>query len=222
MEKIERFRAVYDYLHDKGIFRTKADLARLLGRSRENVSGAYNGRAPFFNDTFLRTFCYKFPEINIEWLLNGEGKMLNWGDKVETKPNTDIIIGKKGVPYYNVDFELGFDIMENDQTRHWDDMIDFPQYNKCTCWCNARGDSMMPTISSGDIIALKKIEDLRYLISGEIYAIVTKNGLRTIKRVNDKGESIQLIPDNKDYEEQYIPKAELLHVFVVKGCMKAY
>ena len=51
---------------------------------------------------------------------------------------------------------------------------------------------------------------------------ITKNGLRTIKRVNDKGKNIQLIPDNKDYQEQFIPKEELLHVFVVKGCMKAY
>jgi SOS-response transcriptional repressor LexA len=72
------------------------------------------------------------------------------------------------------------------------------------------------------MVALKQLEDFRYLISGEIYAIVTKNGLRTIKRVNDKGKNIQLIPDNKDYQEQFIPKEELLHVFVVKGCMKAY
>jgi hypothetical protein len=147
--------------------------------------------------------------VEKQWLLTGE--------EAPKQPETSC-----GVPYYNVDFTLGFDIMENVQTSIPDSYIDFPQYNKCTCWVNAHGDSMAPTISSGDMVALKQLEDFRYLISGEIYAIVTKNGLRTIKRVNDKGESIQLIPDNKDYEEQSIPKAELLHVFVVKGCMKAY
>lgn len=216
MDKVERFRAAYEHLYNTGKFHSKAELARLLGRTRESVSSACSGKEPSFNDRFLRAFCYKFQEISEKWLLNGEGEMLT------EKANTDIIIGKKGVPYYDVDFELGFDEMENDQTRIPDGHMDLPQYNSCTCLVHARGDSMMPTISSGDIIALKKIEDFRYLISGEIYAIVTKNGLRTIKRVNDKGESIQLIPDNKDYEEQYIPKEELLHVFVVKGCMKAY
>jgi SOS-response transcriptional repressor LexA len=81
---------------------------------------------------------------------------------------------------------------------------------------------MSPTISSGDMVALQQLEDFRYLISGEIYAIVTKNGLRTIKRVNDKGNDIELVPDNKDYSEQQIPKEELMAVFSVKACVKAY
>ena len=137
----------------------------------------------------------------------------------EEKPKTSTT---QGVPYYNVDFTLGFDIMENDQTRNPDYLIDFPLYNKCTCWVNAHGDSMSPTISSGDMVALQQLEDFRYLISGEIYAIVTKNGLRTIKRVNDKGNDIELVPDNKDYSEQQIPKEELMAVFSVKACVKAY
>ena len=221
MDKLERFRTAYNHLYNTGKFHSKAELARLLGRTRESVSSACSGKEPSFNDRFLRAFSYKFQEINENWLLNGEGEML--AEKANAKkPHTDIIIGTKGIPYYNVDFTLGFDIMENDQTTIPDSYIDFPQYNRCTCWVNAHGDSMAPTISSGDMVALKQLEDFRYLISGEIYAIVTKNGLRTIKRVNDKGNNIQLIPDNKDYQEQFIPKEELLHVFVVKGCMKAY
>lgn len=127
-----------------------------------------------------------------------------------------------GVPYFNVDFEMGFDIMENDQTTKCDYMINFQPYNKCNAWCNARGNSMHPTISSGDIIALRKIDDFRFLISGEIYAIVTSNDLRTIKRVKDNGSTITLIPDNKDYPEQTIDKNDVRYIYQVMGSMKMF
>ena len=117
---------------------------------------------------------------------------------------------------------MGFLLMENDQTQNPDFFIDCQPYNKCDFWCDAHGESMSPTISSGDIVALQKIDDFRYLISGEIYAIITRNGLRTIKRVNDLGKNIELIPDNKDFQPQTLPKSEITHVFAVKGAMKTF
>ena len=177
----------------------QAEIATKIGVSKQYLSDTINGRYPFSKE--LRQKLYEqFTYLQEEPIINTTN----------------------GVPYYNVDFTLGFDLVENDQTSKPDYLIDFPLYNKCTCWVNAHGDSMHPTISSGDIVALQRLEDFRYLISGEIYAIVTKNGLRTIKRVNDKGTNIQLVPDNKDYDEQLIPKEELISVFSVKGCMKAY
>lgn len=200
---VERIKSVMNEANE----RANAFAAR-LNYNPSNLSGILNGKRPV-PASLIEAICKTYI-VDKEWLLTGE-------EKQTQQPEVP-----SGVPYYNVDFTLGFDIMENDQTTIPDSYIDFPQYNRCTCWVNAHGDSMAPTISSGDMVALKQLEDFRYLISGEIYAIVTKNGLRTIKRVNDKGKNIQLIPDNKDYQEQFIPKEELLHVFVVKGCMKAY
>lgn len=77
MDKLERFRAAYKYLYDSGKFHSKAELARILGRTRENVSGAYYGRHPFFNDSFLRSFVKEFPQINGNWLLYETGEMVN-------------------------------------------------------------------------------------------------------------------------------------------------
>ena len=134
----------------------------------------------------------------------------------------NMVSTSEGVPFYNVDFELGFDLMVNDQTAMPEYLINFAPYNKCTAWCTASGNSMLPTISGGDMIALKKIEDFTYLISGEIYALITRNGLRTVKRVKDNGDSFTLIPDNKDYYEQTLPKEEFTHVFQVMGAMKRF
>ena len=129
-----------------------------------------------------------------------------------------------GVPYYNVDFIGGFDLVINDQTINPDYLIDFPLYRKATCWCNITGHSMEPEITHGDIIALRKIEDWRFLPYGEVYAIVTKNDMRTVKRIgpSPNPNCIMLIPTNKspEYAPQELKIEDILHVFEVMGCMK--
>ena len=81
MTKTERFQKAFNHLYNKGEFHSKADCAKRMNRSRENVSGAYYGREPFFNDKFLLSFCREFPVINYEWLVNGTGDMLNQQEK---------------------------------------------------------------------------------------------------------------------------------------------
>lgn len=158
------------------------------------------------------------------WLVDGEGQKFRYPDEVlETIPARRSYDVRVGIPYYNVDFVMGFDLIINDQTVNPEYMIDFAPYNKCDCWCNATGNSMYPTIAHGDKIAIKEVRDPRScLISGEVYAIVTTNELRTIKRVKDNGDTITLIPDNKDYPEQTIRKELLLRVFKVMGSVKMF
>lgn len=158
------------------------------------------------------------------WLVDGDGQKYRLPDEVlETIPARRSYDTRVGVPYYNVDFAMGYDMLENDQTVNPDYMIDFAPYNKCQAWFNATGNSMYPTIASGDKIAIKEIHDPKScLISGEIYAVVTTNDLRTIKRVRDNGDTITLIPDNKDYPEQTISKDLILKVFKVMGSVKMF
>jgi SOS-response transcriptional repressor LexA len=158
------------------------------------------------------------------WLVDGEGKKFRLSEEVlETIPARRSFDVRAGVPYYNVDFAMGFDPSINDQTITPEYMIDFTPYNKCDAWCNAMGQSMHPTISHGDKIAIKEVRDpASCLISGEIYAIVTTNELRTIKRVRDNGDTITLIPDNKEYPEQTISKDLILKVYKVMGSVKMF
>ena len=158
-----------------------------------------------------------YPDVNIEWLISGKGEAI----KSEDTPR---ISYTKGVPYYDVDFIGGFDLIENDQTTKPSYLIDFKKYNDATCWCNVTGHSMEPEITHGDIIALKRIEDISFLPLGEVYAIVTTNGMRTIKRLgpSENEDFYTLIPTNKspEYGIQKIPKSMIAIVFQVLGCMK--
>lgn len=81
MTKLQRFQYAFDYLESLGKFRSKADCAKIMGRLRTNVSGAYYGRKPHFNDRFLASFCEAFPEISCKWILEEKGEMINEPEK---------------------------------------------------------------------------------------------------------------------------------------------
>ena len=166
-----------------------------------------------------------FPMLNRSWLITGEGNMIT-EESASSNMNNEVpkISYTKGTPYYNVDFIGGFDIVLNDQTTIPEYLIDFKKYNDATCWCNVTGHSMEPEITHGDIIALKRIEDFSFLPYGEVYAIVTRNGMRTIKRLGPSAnkDCYSLIPTNKspEYGVQDLPKDMIYIVFQVLGCMK--
>lgn len=83
---------------------------------------------------------------------------------------------------------------------------------------------MEPEINHGDIIALRRIEDFSFLPLGEIYAIVTRNDMRTVKRLGSSPnpDCYTLIPTNKspEYDTQEIAKDMIIAIFEVLGCMK--
>lgn len=129
----------------------------------------------------------------------------------------------EGVPYYDEDFLLGFDeIISARENPEY--LIKMPGYEKATLWCNASGHSMEPEINNGDIIALRRIEDFSFLPYGDVYGIITTNGLRTIKRLgkSDREGYYRRIPTNREYDVQEIPVDKIAIVYRVMGAMKAF
>lgn len=135
-----------------------------------------------------------------------------------------VISYTKGVPYYDEDFVLGFNNLGFPSSENPEFLINMPRYQNATLWCNATGHSMEPEINNGDIVALEMIEDISFLLMGEIYAIVTTNGLRTIKRLRRSGnsDSYLLVPTNPQYDTQEIPKSKILRVFRVLGNLHGF
>lgn len=225
MDRKDRLEMAFDYARSKGFVHTQKDLASLINASEGNISKALKGDPKVLTDRFLRRFNEAFSNIfSLDWLLTGEGDML-LGEPKTSAPAVPTVSYTTGRPYYNVDFLAGFDLVFNDQTINPEYYIDFAPYNRQgAIWCNITGDSMTPKISSGDIIALLEIEDWRDFLSfGEIYAIVTTNGLRTVKiiRKGSADDRVRLVPLNtKEYDEQEIPLSVISKVFQVIGCMK--
>lgn len=169
-----------------------------------------------------------YPELNLDWLLTGEGDMLKSSGvdstAIDSYEMQRAVSYNQGVPYYDVDFLLGFDELETPATQAPEYLINIPRYNNATLWCNASGDSMYPEICNGDIVALQRVEDFRFLPFDNVYAFITTNDMRTIKRIGrgSTPQSYRLIPTNKDYEEQDLPFEMIRQVYKVVGCLKQY
>lgn len=190
--------------------RSQREFAELLGVSPQSLNNWINRGAS--NDTVM-FIANKFPDVSLQWLLKGNGEM------------TSIAVDNNkvnGVPFYDVDFALGFvEYYESNECPQ--SYIHIPGYDKATCWCRTSGNSMCPEINSGDIICLREIEDWSsWLAFNEVYAIVARNGLRTVKiiRKGSTDNTFTLHSVNPEYEDQEIPKEAILKVFEVLGTIK--
>lgn len=212
---------VLDRIKEYYKLKGNAELARFLGVAPNTITNWY-GRKTFDIDV-IYTKCV---DIDMNWLLTGEGNMLSSeSEKEEKLPSVNKTY--EGAPYFNVDFIGGFDVIVNDQTRNPDFYINYPPYNQeGVVWCNLTGHSMEPEISNGDIIALREVTTpIQYLPAGEIYGIVTAE-YRTVKRVrlSQKEGYVRLIPSNKSEEfcEQEIPINMIIRVYAVLGSIRKF
>ena len=127
---------------------------------------------------------------------------------------TDEISSLVQVPYYDVDFAGGWTSVELFSQQKPSFIISSPDFARAEFACNLVGNSISNRIENGSIIGLRKIEDWQvYFPTNELYGIVTKNGLRTVKIVKRSKEKgfLELIPDalpqfnNPPYEPELIP-----------------
>ena len=91
MDKKERFRKVYAYVLGAGQISSQEDLAKALDAGTGTVSKAYN--QGLVSDNFFKRICAAYPGVfNLDWLLKGEGEMLQASQKPQeaTKSEWDI------------------------------------------------------------------------------------------------------------------------------------
>ncbi|WP_394265274.1 hypothetical protein [Bergeyella zoohelcum] len=168
----------------------------------------------------------RFPEINYNWLLTGEGSMLKEENeanliKVEHKQNAETQHEVVRIPYYDVDFAGGFNSAELFSSVMPSFYISSPTFERAEFACNLVGNSISNRVPNGSVIGLREINDWQiYFPTGEIYAVVLKNDLRTVKivkRSKDNKNKILLIPDPKNEHNHIGYDVEEVDVdFVVK------
>ncbi|WP_052045676.1 S24 family peptidase [Prevotella disiens] len=210
-----------DVRNTESSFQTEFGLSGAYFRTRRNFNTADADKS-LTESTLAKIHKFQ-PNLNMDWLKYGEGEP--WITIVEQTDNNNLNVQKEvvGRPYYNVDFLGGFDLMINDQTLFPEEYISVPPYDKDNIyWCNLTGDSMSPRIQSGAKICLKHIaEGVSGIIYGEVYALVTRSEMRTVKWVvrADTEDKIRLVPENKepkygDYQD--ILKSDVIQVFKVE------
>ena len=217
MEIVDRIKLFREYL---GIGQTAFEVN--IGVAR----GYFSNVKTLGSDRILRIHT-KYPELNIEWLVTGNGEMIKNAEReqktIEISESAISETKRKGALIYDIDATCGLsgrDIEFTDEKVIGS--IDAPEINSDSKIIFATGDSMLPLIASGDRVVIRKIESWDYFNYGQVYLIIT-NEYRLIKRVRrhpkDADNLLLLRSENPDYDDIDLPKREIIHLFIVENIL---
>ena len=82
-DRQKRLIEVYDHLRQHFGIHTKTGFAEAVKYGRTSMSAALNGKEKYLTDDLFENICEEYPVFNIDYLLTGEGELLN--DKAVTQ-----------------------------------------------------------------------------------------------------------------------------------------
>ena len=230
-----RLTKAVEYLRDNGMARKHEEIATLSGLSRSNVTSALNGDYKRITEGNLRKFAAAYSDyINEDWLLTGEGRMEK---KLTFEVPSDLtdgylslvnkIINDKGslrphIPADKAVVAAGFvgsaiGSVQEGECEVRPVMAPLPWYDFTI---EVSGDSMEPTLRSGDTIACEWLHDSTEFVHNRIYVLDTAEGA-VVKRVERKGNTLHCHSDNLDYPDFDVPVDIILRSARVVGLVRS-
>ncbi len=205
-----RIDSFYKYIEVNKI-RNKEIVAR-AGFSKGAVSNIITRKVEP-SENFLNTF---------EKVFNVDLAKYKNDENVQTKEVDSI--RDNGVPYYDVDFAGGWSSEEVFVNQLPSFYITSPDFEKAEFACNLIGQSISRRIPNRAVLGLRQIRDWEmYFPTNEVYAVLMKNDLRTVKIVkrSEKDGFLTLIPDplpefnQTIYEPEEVPVSFVAKMFQV-------
>lgn len=180
-----------------------------------------------------------FPDLNMSWLLTGEGDMLrpaqttingnnnvlgnhnNVGNNISVTKTTSkekTNYEKPIVPKYlssqpNIDV---YKMLQNDgHTMQLDSMTAIPPYNEFDFYYMVRQDAMKPLYKEGDVLALAHTERGSDIVQGASMIIDTNDFGFLLRRIYDRGDyyECRIINENSSFETQNIAKTKVIRLY---------
>ncbi len=180
-----------------------------------------------------------FPDLNMSWVLTGEGEMLRHAPSHNITGNNNIVGNNTGnntiiadtqaqkstdshskpiVPKYltsqpNTDV---YKILNTDgHTMQLDSMAAIPPYNNFDFYYMVRQDAMKPLYKEGDVLALAHTERGSDIIQGASMIIDTNDFGFLLRRIYDRGDyyECRIINENSSFETQKIAKTKVIRLY---------
>lgn len=182
------------------------------------ISNGYisNSRGSF-GSRIISKISTAYPDLNVEWLMTGEGTMLK-SESISEK-DADFRL----VPMYNLDARGGFGGNEEvDVAEYIVDYIPFKDAKQGDICVPIIGNSMAPTYCAGAIVLLHRVEQWAdFLELGQVYMIVLKDGQRLIKELRasqeDRKSKYLCVSHNPTFDPVELPKDMISRVFLVRA-----
>lgn len=207
----------------------KAQFAKLLGVSAQTIS------AWIARNTFDAELIYaKCRYVDSSWLLTGEGAMLQKteNNNAPTPKHTVEIAhqvphgSSEGIPLIPLDAVAGFPAESGGGVRLEDcERYVIPEFeNKgANFLIRVSGDSMVPLYYSGDLLACRKITDIRFFQWGTVYVLETSQGV-LVKRVQesvDHADSILCVSENSSVHHPFLlPRDDIRSLSTIVGLVR--
>ena len=181
-----------------------------------------------------------FPDLNMAWLLTGEGEMLRNEPSQNITGNNNIVgnsntgnntiianaqaqkdtdhHSKPIVPKYltsqpNTDV---YKVLKADgHTMQLDSMTAIPPYNNFDFYYMVRQDAMKPLFKEGDVLALAHTERGSDIIQGASMIIDTNDFGFLLRRIYDRGDyyECRIINEKSSFETQNIAKTKVIRLY---------
>lgn len=206
---------------------SKRDFYSKIGVSRGTLESSTG-----ITEDVMAKFIATYSEININWLITGEGTML----KNDAPPPDATVqpiyqprspekkVDNQIINLYDFEATAGLRSLLDNQHANIIDTIKIPNMPKCDGAIHIVGDSMYPRLKPGDIIFYKELPiDLQSILYGEMYLLsYSIDGddycvVKYIKR-SDKGEPfITLASHNPAHEDTDIDFRCVNAIALIKG-----
>ena len=216
-EKSQIKRNISLYLHKKGVsdyeFYKKSGITRGILSQSNGIS----------EDNISRFLAYA-PDVNVVWLLTGEGEMLKTehtsGGMPPVAHQTDN--PREGIPLIPFSAMAGALMGEQTALEYECERYVVPAFSGADFLMQVKGSSMVPTYISGDIVACRRVpmSDL-FFQWNKPYVLDTAQGaiIKRIKPGSDK-QHVLIVSDNKDYDPFELPYEDIYAVALVIGIIR--
>lgn len=222
----QRFREVFSVLEDHNLIKGKSDIAKQLGTYNHVINSILKGQRNITVDQLNKLF--DIYQINANYLFGNSDEMFLSGNVPNAIPTHSLrersIGGRMNITLVPARAMAGY-AMEHQESDFLQNLQKFsiPGMTGDLLAFEISGDSMMPTITSGDIVVCEPVERGEPLRDNHVYVIVSDVVVaKRIQQVKDANQ-LRLISDNGAVYKPYeIEMEEVRQILKVKCRLTNY
>lgn len=164
-----------------------------------------------------------YPDINLNWLILGEGDMLRSDADAQVQVAAAEPTAVGGIPLIPIEAMAG--VLSGNSTQVMErecEHYNIPMFKGAEFLIRISGDSMQPKYYSGDIVACKRLPLDTFFQWNRVYVVDSEQGV-IIKRVRRGSDDrhIVFVSDNTAYEPFELPLEKIYSIALVVGVVRA-
>lgn len=199
----------------------KKKFCEQIGMTYSNFTG--KAKETPLNSTAIANILSIAPDVNIEWLITGNGDILRSDADAQMRVATAELTSVGGIPLIPIEAMAG--VLSGNSTQIMErecEHYNIPMFKGAEFLIRISGDSMQPKYYSGDIVACKRLPLNTFFQWNRVYVVDSEQGV-IIKRVRRGSDDrhIVFVSDNSVYEPFELSLDKIYSIALVVGVVRA-